>query len=534
MDVTIGYVQVGVFLFILLFVILYYSISHQAEEVSIPKSIPVVGIREESFAWVRAAIRSFSKTAEWTSEGYIKYIKANSPFVVASMDRGPVLVLQPAQMKKVYNLSDTRLDTNNTTNATIRTEYTVQDQKVVTDDFHINVVRNQITRNLDVLTQPMVTEIERVFERIWGTSSEWKTISVWYSCLTLIARVANSALCGPPLCRDEKFLQAMQDHSSVMFGGAILINATPKLVRPVTGTLIRLLCKLFYGRALRRCLPFVAKRVDDTRRARETGSNQILPQDGLQWIIDEALTKKDPSEHDPIRLSERLLFTNDVSMHSTSFTFSNLMLNLFSSDPSLGYVEALREECREVLNAAGGTWTRQAVQNLRLVDSAIRESMRISSFSVYGMPRTVYDPNGISIEHGDSNITIPRGTQIVLPVDELHFDKDIYQNPEHFNPFRFVVSEEEPENQGQSHSAQKGKATVTLDDNWLGFGFGRHGCPGRFFAVHEMKLMAAHMLLNYEVDYRKENPKLLSFIWLKLPLNNATLRVRRISASKDL
>lgn len=79
-------------------------------------------------------------------------------------------------------------------------------------------------------------------------------------------------------------------------------------------------------------------------------------------------------------------------MHTTSFTISNLLLNLFSSNPSHGYVEALREECRTVLDAAGGTWTRSAVQKLRLLDSAIRESMRISSFSVVGLPRTVSVP----------------------------------------------------------------------------------------------------------------------------------------------
>jgi len=88
-------------------------------------------------------------------------------------------------------------------------------------------------------------------------------------------------------------------------------------------------------------------------------------------------------------LSERLLFTNDISMHTTSFTVSNLLLNIFSLDPSQGYIEALREECRTVHDEAGGIWTRKAVQNLKLLDSAVRESMRLSNFSIFGLPRTV-------------------------------------------------------------------------------------------------------------------------------------------------
>lgn len=67
----------------------------------------------------------------------------------------------------------------------------------------------------------------------------------------------------------------------------------------------------------------------------------------------------------------------------------NFILNLFNSDPRLGFVDALRRECKTVLDESGGIWTREAVQKLRLVDSAIRESMRLSPFSVFGLPRTV-------------------------------------------------------------------------------------------------------------------------------------------------
>lgn len=80
---------------------------------------------------------------------------------------------------------------------------------------------------------------------------------------------------------------------------------------------------------------------------------------------------------------------NDISLHSTSFTVQNVILDLFSSDPSLGYVETLREEARVVLAKAGGVWTRDAVRDLKLIDSMIRESMRLNPFAICGLPRTV-------------------------------------------------------------------------------------------------------------------------------------------------
>lgn len=114
--------------------------------------------------------------------------------------------------------------------------------------------------------------------------------------------------------------------------------------------------------------------------------------DGLQWLIDEcyaAAAKGDVGQLEPKRVAHRLLLVNDISLHSTSFTVQNVILDLFSSDPSLGYVEILREEAKTVLASAGGIWTRDAVHKLKLIDSMIRESMRLNPFAICGLPRTV-------------------------------------------------------------------------------------------------------------------------------------------------
>jgi hypothetical protein len=55
----------------------------------------------------------------------------------------------------------------------------------------------------------------------------------------------------------------------------------------------------------------------------------------------------------------------------------------------MGYVDALRDEAASVLAKAGGVWTRDAVRDLKLIDSMIRESMRLNPFAIVGLPRTV-------------------------------------------------------------------------------------------------------------------------------------------------
>lgn len=132
---------------------------------------------------------------------FSQYIKANYSYIIQTMDRGPMLVVQPSEIKNIYSLPGDRLDQTNTTYGSLQVDYTVQDQGIIRDDFHLNVIRNQITRNLDTLTQPMVTEIEKGFDRTFGRASDgWRELPLWHTCMSLVAGVANGALCGAPLC----------------------------------------------------------------------------------------------------------------------------------------------------------------------------------------------------------------------------------------------------------------------------------------------------------------------------------------------
>jgi cytochrome P450 len=39
---------------------------------------------------------------------------------------------------------------------------------------------------------------------------------------------------------------------------------------------------------------------------------------------------------------------------------------------------------------------------------------------------------------------------------------------------------------------------VTTNEQNLGFGYGRHACPGRFFAANEIKMMLARIIVEYD------------------------------------
>lgn len=127
------------------------------------------------------------------------------------------------------------------------------------------------------------------------------------------------------------------------------------------------------------------------------------------------------------------------------------------------------------------------------------------------------DPDGIKLEGWKTPIS--QGTRICLPVEGIHLDEAIYSDASTFRPFRFMET--------GAAGPSKAKSTVTLDDSFLSFGApGRYAYPGRVFALLEVKLFVANVLMNYEVGYLAKRPDSIKMLWANYP-SDARIRVRR-------
>ena len=100
-----------------------------------------------------------------------------------------------------------------------------------------------------------------------------------------------------------------------------------------------------------------------------------------------------------------------------------------------------------------------------------------------------------------------------IPMHSMHMDPDFYPEAAKFNPFRFATNPP--------------KQTVTLDNNFLAFGYARNGCPGRFFAAHLMKVMMAYIFENYEIEFMDERPKMKNLMEFRIPNEKMEIKVRR-------
>ncbi|KAL0068148.1 hypothetical protein AAF712_004808 [Marasmius tenuissimus] len=150
----------------------------------------------------------------------------------------------------------------------------------------------------------------------------------------------------------------------------------------------------------------------------------------------------------------------------------------------------LRNEVETVLKKEG--WTKAAMVQLRLMDSLLKESQRHKGTPLLPMGRETLKDFRFS-----DHTVVPAGTLIQAAMYETHHNEEMYPDLNDFVPSRFADMRAK---EGESMKYQM----VTPITEWLFFGTGKHACPGRFFAVTELKTMFAYLLLNYDVKFKDD------------------------------
>ena len=118
---------------------------------------------------------------------------------------------------------------------------------------------------------------------------------------------------------------------------------------------------------------------------------------------------------------------------------------------------------------------------------------------------------------------IPANTQVGVPAHAIGLDPELYPEPESFDGYRFHrLRQSSPQSAGQ----QQYTAANLTNMSW---GYGKHACPGRWFAEAEIKMILVHVLLEYDFKFLegKGRPVSLEFETQNLPDKTATVLLRQ-------
>ena len=98
---------------------------------------------------------------------------------------------------------------------------------------------------------------------------------------------------------------------------------------------------------------------------------------------------------------------------------------------------------------------------------------------------------GITLSNGQY---IPPGVIIEVPAYAVYNDSTIYPDSEKFDGLRHYKLRRS----GSTTDHARNQFVTTNEQN-LTFGYGRHACPGRFFAANEIKMIVAKLIMDYDI-----------------------------------
>ena len=343
-----------------------------------------------------------------------------------------------------------------------------------------------------------------------------------------VARMSSIVFMGEELCRDEEWIKASSEWIKEAFRLRDIIGAYPRWLRPIIHWFMPS-CWRLRG-MLRRTQDVLNPHIHRREKVKADAAAEgrvIKYNDCIEWFAKEYQGNYDPA-------IEQMTLTL-VANHTTSDLTQQTMLDI-AARPYL--FEPLREEVVRVLGTEGLKKT--SLYKLKLMDSVLKETQRmkpvmIGKFQEQDSIGTMADTiaatfrrlatDDVQLSNG---YLIKKGTRIIFENTHMWDDK-YHENPLEYDAYRWLKLREDPTREHLAH-------LVSTSTQHMGFGHGKHSCPGRFFAANEIKIGLCHLLLKYDWKLldNAEAPKPLFYGMAILPDPDAKLLIRRRTPELDL
>ncbi|GME64545.1 Cytochrome P450 [Neofusicoccum parvum] len=309
----------------------------------------------------------------------------------------------------------------------------------------------------------MAKEAPRTLKMTFGDSPDWKEVVFVPTILMVVSRLISLVFLGEQFMENKEWQRISMMYTVDSFVAAMKLNSFPTLLRPIVHWFLPECRKIREEIKLCRSLitPEVERRLDERRNAKQAETI-----DGQ------------PFDYPLAELSMAIAAT-----HTTDSAFGFAFFDLVENPQ---YIQPLRDEVIEVFKEEV-KWSKSTIAKLRFMDSFIKESMRYHPHSAFLVHFPRMAKKTITLSDGT---VIPKNAYMSVGPTPMG-DPSVWPNPDTFDPYRFLKLRNLPGNENRYQA-------VTTSCDITVFGHGAHSCPGRFFAMNEMKLLLAHLVIEYD------------------------------------
>lgn len=349
------------------------------------------------------------------------------------------------------------------------------------DDIHRAYLLLQ-GKALDSLLGSMIQELKEILEPQLLKGTDWKTTGLFSFCSSLVFEATFTTVYGKVLAGDrEKIISELRD-DFLKFD-----DMFPYLISDIPIQLLRNVKSM--QKKLIKCL-------SSEKLAQMHGWSEIVRE--RQDILEKHYRRED----------------FEIGAHHLGFLWASLANTIPTMFWAMYYLlrhpenmEALRDEIDSFLQSTGQKkgpglsihFTREQLDSLVCLESTILEVLRLCSYST--IFREVQEDMNFNSE--TSSYCLRKGDFVAIFPPILHTDPEVFEAPEEFRFNRFVE-----DGKKKTTFLKDGKK---LKYSILPFGFGASKCPGRYFAVNEIKLLLVMILTYFDLEIIDKKPLRLKY-----------------------
>lgn len=337
-------------------------------------------------------------------------------------------------------------------------------------------------KSLDILLENVMQHLQQVFEPQLLKTTNWKTADLWTFCSSVIFETTFVTIYGKSLADDrKKFITELKDD---------FFKFDDKFLYLLSDIPIELLgnVKSFQKKLIKH---LTSEKLGDVQ-----GWSEVVQM--RQDILEKYYAFKD----------------SEIGAHHLGFLWASVANTVPTVFWTIYYLlrhpeamAVLRDEIDHLLQSTGQKQgsgcsihiTREQLDSLVYLESAIFEALRLCSFS--SIIRFVQEDWTVHSETQD--YLIRKGDLVAVFPPLLHYDPEVFDAPEEYRFDRFVENGKK-----KTTFFKRGKR---LKYYILPFGMGASKCPGRFFAISEIKQLLAVLLTCFDLEIMDDKPVQLEY-----------------------
>ncbi|KAK4215162.1 Ent-kaurene oxidase [Rhypophila decipiens] len=480
-------------------------------------SVSKVNVPHIAFEGDNSAVRYIAEGGNLLVQGYEKYNRNGQAFAIrnSSDPKRPIIILPMRYLEEVKNAPQSQLSfplfmEKVSLQVLLKSLYSTRRSRT-----HI-LHRNLIHPIQNIIAEAISQEMPQ------ADNNNWNSLGLPQPFLAQVfARVAAHVLVGPELAKGRwPSLSRDYVNSVTKAPGVVRHKYHPyfrwvaKYLEPSVKTVLK------YRREAAELLkPTLVARTAEPQQE----ETRTTHQDAIQWLIETFQSRGKTLT--PDTLAQSIFGIMTAAIDSTSATATWMLYDLLQHPDAFSDIreEIQAVQKRHIDDDPGSSkqsesfiWTRQTLSELRVLDSFLRESLRLHSFTLITLERMAVKPYTFK-----DGLHIPKHTQVAFARVPHSLDPDVHSpDPTKFDHKRHLRKR-------VGDDATRFHFT-SVSEETLAWGAGMHACPGRFLAGETLKLIFVSLVMGYEMKFDKApGPDRMMGMFIA-PDNTATVLVKKI------